>query len=76
MNYPTKVLRSTFITYETFYHHQQLAKKFYKVASKNLKKNLRTQQRTDEGDKNFSENNPLSYMGELKYCFKEELLKW
>ena len=31
MNIPTKVLRSTFITYEAYFHHQQLAKRFYKT---------------------------------------------
>jgi hypothetical protein len=30
MNIPTKVLRSPYITYEAYFHHQQLAKKFYK----------------------------------------------
>lgn len=31
MNIPTKVLRSPYITYEAYFHHQQLAKKFYKT---------------------------------------------
>ena len=63
MNIPTKVLRSTYTTYETYFHHQQLAKKFYKSSSKNKKK-------TDSDSKSEPE-----YLVE-KQSIKEDLLKW
>jgi hypothetical protein len=73
MNIPTKVLRSTFITYETYFHHQQLAKKFYKSSTKVVKR----------GPRNFEERNEcdsqqISYMiydtGSRNY--RQELVKW
>ncbi len=70
MNIPTKVLRSTFITYETYYHHQQLAKRFYK-SNKNNKKLVKI----DGENKTFSEYEQFS-CPELKQNFKEVLIKW
>ena len=70
MNIPTKVLRSSFITYEAYYHHQQLAKRFYK-STKNKK--------TGKGEeKSFTnENEAMSFnLGEFKNSFKEDLMKW
>mgnify|MGYP007031242039 CR=1 FL=1 len=63
MNIPTKVLRSTYTTYETYFHHQQLAKKFYKSSSKHKKK-------TDTDTKQ-----DIEYIPE-KQSIKEDLLKW
>ncbi len=63
MNIPTKVLRSTYTTYETYFHHQQLAKKFYKSSTKIKKK-------TDSDNKSENE-----YLLE-KQSIKEDLLKW
>ncbi len=63
MNIPTKVLRSTYTTYETYFHHQQLAKKFYKSSSRHKKK-------ADSDTKTETE-----YIPE-KQSIKEDLLKW
>ena len=74
MNIPTKVLRSTFITYETYFHHQQLARRFYK-SSKNSKKN--TKFNVDSDSKNGREVEQLPFpLCEYKQNFKDELLKW
>ncbi len=62
MNIPNKVLRSTYTTYETYFHHQQLAKKFYKSSSKNKKK-TETETKFDN-----------EYL--LEKSIKEDLLKW
>lgn len=77
MNIPTKVLRSTFITYETYFHHQQLAKKFYKSSSKTSKKHTK-QNTPDSETKNYEPfQDHISYViSDPKHNFKEELLKW
>lgn len=66
MNIPNKVLRSTFLNYETYFHHQQLAKKYYKASSK---------QKTKVADSSKIEYDQISYV-EAKPNFKEEILKW
>ncbi len=66
MNIPTKVLRSTFITYEAYFHHQQLAKRFYK--STKGKKGGKAE------DKAGDESNPNAQTE--RNSFKEDLLKW
>ena len=76
MNIPTKVLRSTFITYETYFHHQQLAKRFYKSTRSN-KKNTKSNLTGEFGVKNLNEVENISYtISDIKQNFKEELLKW
>jgi len=75
MNIPTRVLKSTFITYDTYIQHQQLAKRFYK-SNKALKKTNKQVDLT-EANKNLSETEHLSLaIGEFKHSFKEDLLKW
>jgi hypothetical protein len=75
MNIPTRVLKSTFITYDTYIQHQQLAKRFYK-SNKALKKTTKAMDQT-ETSKNFSENEHVSLaIGEFKHSFKEDLMKW
>jgi hypothetical protein len=75
MNIPTRVLKSTFITYDTYIQHQQLAKRFYK-SNKALKKTNKTGEQT-ESSKNLSENEHVSLaIGEFKHSFKEDLMKW
>ena len=75
MNIPTRVLKSTFITYDTYIQHQQLAKRFYK-SNKALKKTNKQVDQT-EANKNLSETEHLSLaIGEFKHSFKEDLLKW
>jgi hypothetical protein len=68
MNIPTKVLRSTFITYEAYFHHQQLAKRFYK--STKGKKGGKAEEKGQPGD----ESNPNAQAE--RNSFKEDLLKW
>ncbi len=70
MNIPTKALRANIISYETFFHHQQLAKRFYK-ANKNNKKMVKN----NEGDNTEVEQIPYPF-GEFRQNFKEDLLKW
>ena len=65
MNIPTKVLRSTYITYETYFHHQQLAKKFYKSSSKTRKGLIK--EIDFKLDSEFFAD---------KQSIKEDLLKW
>ena len=75
MNIPTRVLKSTFITYDTYIQHQQLAKRFYK-SNKALKKTNKQVDQT-EANKNLSEAEHLSLaIGEFKHSFKEDLMKW
>jgi hypothetical protein len=75
MNIPTRVLKSTFITYDTYIQHQQLAKRFYK-SNKALKKTNKQVDQT-EANKNLSETEHLSLaIGEFKHSFKEDLMKW
>lgn len=70
MNIPTKVLRSTFITYEAYFHHQQLAKRFYKSAKGKKGTKSVGEEKTGtgeiEGQSSHSEKN----------SFKEDLMKW
>jgi hypothetical protein len=70
MNIPTKVLRSTFITYEAYFHHQQLAKRFYKSAKGKKGTKLVGEERPGsaeiEGQVSHSDKN----------SFKEDLMKW
>ncbi len=65
MNIPTKVLRSTYITYETYFHHQQLAKKFYKSSSK-----------TRKGQSKEIDFKLDSEFFADKHSIKDDLLKW
>lgn len=75
MNIPTRVLKSTFITYDTYIQHQQLAKRFYK-SNKALKKTNKQVDQT-EANKNQSDTEHLSLaIGEFKHSFKEDLMKW
>ena len=75
MNIPTRVLKSTFITYDTYIQHQQLAKRFYK-SNKALKKTNKQVDQT-EANKILSETEHLSLaIGEFKHSFKEDLMKW
>ncbi len=76
MNIPTKVLRSTFITYETYFHHQQLAKRYYKSSSKVVKKNSKMNGELDLKYE-IERNEPIAYvMSDPKQIFKEEIMKW
>lgn len=78
MNIPTKVLRSTFINNETYYHHQSLAKRFYKSSSgKNVKKINKPLFANDFDFKSQDNYDQVSYcFGDLKHNYKEEILKW
>jgi hypothetical protein len=62
MNIPNKILRSTYITYETYFNHQQLAKKFHKSNSKTKK----------DGQSAQSDYN----IPETRKEIKDDLLKW
>ncbi len=76
MNIPTRVLKSTFITYDTYIQHQQLAKRFYK-SNRALKKLARQGLVNDAESKSMSENEHVSLaIGEFKHSFKEDLIKW
>lgn len=66
MNIPLKVMRSTYIAYDTYNHHQQLAKRFYKHLHKPVKK----------ASKEETESIGSFVLCDLKQNFKEELLKW
>jgi hypothetical protein len=70
MNIPTKVLRSTFITYEAYFHHQQLAKRFYKSAKG--KKGAKSAGEERSGASEIEGQIPHSE----KNSFKEDLMKW
>lgn len=78
MNIPTKVLRSTFITYETYFHHQQLAKRYYKSSNKIMKK-LSKQSGGYENEKTYEleKNEQITYViSEPKQNYKDEIMKW
>jgi hypothetical protein len=75
MNIPTRVLKSTFITYDTYIQHQQLAKRFYK-SNKAIKKTNKAGEQNDS-TRNLSETEHVSLaIGEFKHSFKEDLMKW
>jgi len=75
MNIPTRVLKSTFITYDTYIQHQQLAKRFYK-SNKSSKKNIKSADQNETG-KSFLESDQISFaISEFKQSFKEEMMKW
>jgi len=77
MNIPSKVLRSTFINNETYYHHQLLAKRFYKSSGNNLKK-INKNPFSNEYDSRSQDNfdQVSSCIGDAKHSYKEEILKW
>ena len=76
MNIPTKVLRSQFINYETYFQHQQLAKRFYKSTrgKKIGKQNSLGETEMCRGSTDL-DSVGLEF-GEMKKNFKEELIKW
>jgi len=77
MNIPTKVLRSTFINNETYYHHQALAKRFYKSSGKNAKKFNNTFFNNDFDFRSHDNFDQISYsFVDSKNNYKEEILKW
>lgn len=75
MNIPTKVLRSTFITYETYFHHQQLAKRVYKT-TKTGKKSSKSISGNENEKPNSSDKEIFYLLGDYKPNFKEDLIKW
>jgi len=76
MNIPTKVLRSTFITYETYFNHQQLAKRFYK-SYKNKKSYSKTNSESELINPNSNEVEQIQFLAtNLQPNFKEDILKW
>lgn len=77
MNIPTKVLRSTFINNETYFHHQNLARRFYKSSGKNVKKYNKTLFTNDYDYRSQDNYDQVSYfIGDSKHNYKEEILKW
>jgi hypothetical protein len=77
MNIPTKVLRSTFINNETYFHHQSLARRFYKSSGKNVKKFNKTVFSNECDFRNQGSYDQISYcFGESRHNYKEEILKW
>lgn len=77
MNIPTKVLRSTYINNETYFHHQSLAKRFYKSSGKNVKKYNKTLFSNDFDFRSTEFYDQVSYcIGESKQNYKEEIFKW
>ena len=75
MNIPTRVLKSTFITYDTYIQHQQLAKRFYK-SNKSSKKNIKSGDQNETGKPPHESDQISLAISEFRQSFKEEMMKW